>query len=69
MSAKAQAGWRKLFARVKPRDRTELGLLIGGIVFLLLLVVFIKLASEVVEGETQAFDKKILLALRDPADL
>jgi undecaprenyl-diphosphatase len=69
MSAKAQAGWRRLFARVKPRDRTELALLIGGIVFLLLLVVFIKLASEVVEGETQAFDKKILLALRDPADL
>ena len=69
MSAKAQAGWRKLFARVKPRDRAELALLIGGIVFLLLLVVFIKLASEVVEGETQAFDKKILLALRDPTNL
>ena len=69
MSAKAQAGWRKLFARVKPRDRTELALLIGGIVFLLLLVVFIRLASAVVEGETQGFDKKILLVLRDPADL
>jgi undecaprenyl-diphosphatase len=69
MSAKAQAGWRKQLARVKPRDRTELGLLIGGIVFLLLLVVFSKLASEVLEGETQSFDKKILLALRDPADL
>ena len=27
-----------------------------------------KLASEVFEGETQSFDKKILLALRDPAD-
>ena len=28
-----------------------------------------KLASEVFEGETQSFDKNILLALRDPADL
>jgi len=69
MSAKAQAGWRKQLARVKPRDRTELGLLIGGIALLFLLVVFIKLASEVLEGETQSFDKKILLALRNPADL
>ena len=69
MSAKAQPGWRKLLTRVKPRDRTEFALLIGSIAFLLLLVVFSKLASEVLEGETQSFDKKILLALRDPADL
>jgi undecaprenyl-diphosphatase len=69
MSVKAQAGWRKQLARVKPRDRTELALLIGGIAILFLLVVFIKLASEVLEGETQSFDKKILLALRNPADL
>ena len=69
MSAKARSGWRKRLARVTPRDRTELALLIGGIAVLFLLVVFIKLASEVLEGETQSFDKKILLALRNPADL
>ena len=68
-SGKARAGWRKRLARLKPHDRTELGLLIGGIAILLLLFVFIRLASEVMEGETQGFDKKILLALRDPADL
>ena len=68
MSAKARAGWRKQLARVTPRDRTELALLIGGIAVLFLLVIFIKLASEVLEGETQSFDKKILLALRNPAD-
>lgn len=69
MSRKAPAGWRKRLARLKPRDRTELGLLLGGIAILFLVFIFIRLASEVVEGETQAFDKKILLALRDPADL
>ena len=65
----AASGWMKYLARLKPRDRTELTILIGGIAILLLLVIFMKLASEVFEGETQSFDKKILLALRDPADL
>ena len=69
MSVKAQAGWRKQLDRVTPRDRTELALLLGGIAVLFLLVVFIKLASEVIEGETQSFDKKILLALRSPDDV
>ena len=68
MSAKARAGWRKRLARIKPRDRAELALLFGGIGCLFLLLVFSKLASEVFAGETQSFDKKILLALRNPAD-
>lgn len=55
-------------SRVKPKDRGELGLLVGAIVILLLAVAFSKLASEVLEGETQKFDKQILAALRDPAD-
>jgi len=69
MSTKMQSVWRKPVARQKPRDRTELALLVGGIAVLLLLLAFMKLASEVFEGETQSFDKKILLALRDPSDL
>jgi undecaprenyl-diphosphatase len=69
MSGQARAGWRNWLARVKPRDRNELTLLAGGILVLLLIVVFVRLASEVLEGETQKFDKNILLALRDPADL
>jgi undecaprenyl-diphosphatase len=59
----------KWLARLKPRDRTELILLVGGIAILLLLVIFMKLASEVLEGETQGFDRQILLALRTPGDL
>jgi undecaprenyl-diphosphatase len=68
MSGKARAGWRKRLARFTPRDRAELALLSGGIGCLLLLVVFSKLASEVFAGETQSFDRRLLLALRDPTD-
>jgi undecaprenyl-diphosphatase len=68
MTAKAPAGWRKWLARVKPRDRAELALLVGGVVLLLLIFLFSRLASEVFEGETLRFDKKILLSLRNPAD-
>jgi undecaprenyl-diphosphatase len=55
--------------RLRPRDRSELILLVGAIALLLLLLVFMKLASEVLEGETQGFDRRILLALRSPDDL
>ena len=54
------------FARFKPRDRDELFLLVGGACLVLLLLVVIKLAGEVAEGETLKFDRRILLALRDP---
>ena len=69
MTKAARGGWRKKLARIKPRDRSELTLLLGGIALLLLVLVFSKLASEVLEGETQRFDRQILTALRDPTDL
>jgi undecaprenyl-diphosphatase len=53
-------------SRFRPRDRDELLLLVGGACIVLLLLVVIKLAGEVVEGETLKFDRSILLALRDP---
>ena len=68
MPANARARWPHLLARVKPRDRNELVILVSGIVVLLLLVIVSKLASEVLAGETQQFDKQILVALRDPAN-
>lgn len=68
MPANARARWPHLLARVKPRDRNELVILVSGIVVLLLLLIVSKLASEVLEGETQQFDKQILVALRDPAN-
>jgi undecaprenyl-diphosphatase len=68
MTGNARALWPHLLSRVKPKDRTELRLLLGGIVCLLLLFTASKLASEVLEGETQRFDRQILAALRDPAN-
>ncbi|MEP6592207.1 MAG: phosphatase PAP2 family protein [Acidobacteriota bacterium] len=69
MVAPPVPAWRRHLARMKPRDRGELALLAGGVVLLLLLFVVIRLAGEVLEGETLTFDKRILVALRDPADL
>jgi undecaprenyl-diphosphatase len=68
LTAKAGAHLPHVLGRVKPRDRNELALLVGGIVFLLLLLTVSKLASEVLEGDTEQFDRQILVALRDPAD-
>ena len=39
-------------SRLRPRDRDELFLLVGGACIVLLLLVVIKLAGEVAEGET-----------------
>jgi undecaprenyl-diphosphatase len=62
------SGWRATLARMKPRDSGELALLAGGILFLLLLIIVVKLAGEVLAGETLEFDRRILLALRSPED-
>ena len=49
-------------------DRRELTWLFVGLGLCVLLFGFVSLAGEVTEGDTQAFDTKILKALRDPAD-
>jgi undecaprenyl-diphosphatase len=64
-----RAAGKRLLGHVSRRDRGELLLLVGAIVVLLLVVSFSKLASEVLEGETQTFDRQLLVALRDPGDL
>ncbi len=69
MTASTGGAWRRLVARIKPRDRSELALLVGGVVVLLLIFIVIRLAGEVIEGETLSFDKRVLMSLRDPADL
>jgi undecaprenyl-diphosphatase len=49
-------------------ERHELNWLLVGLAACVLLFVFVRLASEVIEGETMAFDTKILQALRSPDD-
>ena len=63
-----RARWRKLLTRVTSRDRSELVLLVVGIAVLALLFIVVALAGEVLEGDTQQFDERMLAALRDPAD-
>jgi undecaprenyl-diphosphatase len=50
--------------------RTELALLVGGLILLALVLAFARLADVVSEGHTQAFDERIVRAMRhenDPA--
>jgi undecaprenyl-diphosphatase len=53
--------WRRL-------EREQLRLLVIGLALCALLFLFLRLASEVMEGDTQAFDVAILRSLRDAAD-
>ena len=53
------------FAR---RDRAELAVLAGVLVLFVCLFVTFELVGEVVEGDTQSFDERVLRALRDPND-
>ena len=55
-------GWALL------RDRIDLFMLLAAIVVVPSVWCFIELADEVVEGETHGVDRRLLLALRNPAD-
>lgn len=46
------------------RDRAELAFLVGAMLVVVLLISFVALAGEVLEGDTQRFDERILAALR-----
>ncbi|HEU4691383.1 MAG TPA: phosphatase PAP2 family protein [Vicinamibacterales bacterium] len=55
-------------SHVARRDRTELAVLAGVLVLLACLFATFELAGEVVEGDTQTFDERVLRALRDRND-
>lgn len=50
-------------------ERADLWLLLAVLVPVLAIWAFIELADEVVEGETDRVDRRVLLVLRNPADL
>jgi undecaprenyl-diphosphatase len=54
---------------MRKRTGREMSWLLIGLALCVLLFAFVSLAGEVTEGDTQAFDTKILRALRDPSDL
>ena len=61
--------WTLPWLRFGRLEHHELSWLVVGLGACLLLFAFVSLAGEVTEGDTQAFDTKILQALRDPSDL
>jgi len=60
--------WTLPWPRFGRLERHELSWLVVGLGACVLLFVFITLAGEVTDGDTQAFDTRILQVLRDPAD-
>jgi undecaprenyl-diphosphatase len=60
--------WTLPWLRFGRLDRREVTWLLVGLGLCVLLFAFVSLAGEVTDGDTQAFDTKILRALRDPAD-
>ena len=68
-STRRDARWWTLpWLRFGRLDRRELTWLFVGLGLCVLLFAFVSLAGEVTEGDTQAFDTRILRALRDPVD-
>jgi hypothetical protein len=66
--SRASARWRRPFHHLTRLERHEITWLLLALGGAILLLAFFKLASEVMEGESLAFDTKLLRALRDPAD-
>src|SRR5947207_2943955 len=64
----ASTWWRRPFQHLTRLERHEISWLLIALGGSILLLAFVKLASEVMEGETLAFDTKLLRALRSPAD-
>lgn len=68
MRKRAKAGLKKLWTRLAARDRAELTTLLAAFAIIAVALIFLKLASEVSEGETQKFDERLLRALRKAED-
>ena len=59
---------RGLLQYVSKRDRTEFALLVGGLFLVFLTFVIFDLVGEVLDGDTQAFDERVLRLLRKADD-
>jgi undecaprenyl-diphosphatase len=60
----AAGAWRR-----RPTTPLEFAVLLGLLLAAAALLGFVALAGEVLEGDTHAFDRAMMLALRNPADL
>ena len=66
--AQARDVFRQVLRRVAPRDRGELAVLLGSFGVLVMLLAFVLLAAQVLDGDTQTFDARVLTALRRADD-
>ena len=60
--------WQRLTSLIRWVGGHELQVLVGMLIIVLGTWGFLELAGEVTEGDTKAFDTRILLALREPGD-
>ena len=60
--------WTRPWRSVRTLEQRELSWLLVGLGACAMVWIFLSLSGEVVEGETQAFDVRILKALRNPND-
>ena len=60
--------WRSLLSLVQRRERSELSVLLAILAVLVLAQMFIFLAGQVLDGDTQKFDERMLAALRKRDD-
>jgi undecaprenyl-diphosphatase len=67
-SVKRGRWWTLPWLEIRKLDRRELQWLLVGLGACVFLLVFLKLAGEVTDGDTLAFDTRILQALRSPTD-
>src|SRR5215207_8803809 len=66
MKKKAKAGLARLRTHVASRDRDELRLLLGAVALVAVALVLMVLVANVLGGDTQHFDEKVLKSLRKP---
>ena len=59
---------KALLAYFARRDRPELTVLLGGLILAMLAFGTFELVGEVLEGDTQAFDERVLRSLRRARD-
>jgi undecaprenyl-diphosphatase len=67
-AARVSGVWTSVLATVRRRERSELSVLLATLLVLALAQTFLFLAAQVLEGDTQTFDERILAALRKPDD-
>ena len=66
MHKKVGTGLRKLWTHLATREREELQVLLGAFALVAAMLLLLALVGNVLEGDTQQFDERLLVSLRKP---